>query len=258
MPIESTDIKIKLSRTAGSAGNSGSQSDPNASLGKYISTTELSGTALNNLFDNVSGDENALGTVEYRCLFIHNAHASLTWQSPKIWLSGFRATAIASTNYIVATGHVFANGHRVRVKADYLGDSLPGSLSDSTTYYVINSATDTFQVSLTSGGAAVDITTDGGNFSVRQYGNCEIAIGIDDTAASDIGASSAQAATIANETSVPSGVLFTTPLTKADGLSLGNLAAGKCRALWIRRTPLNLSARNTDGFTIASSGDTAE
>lgn len=87
MAIVSTDLKFKLSVTSGSAGNSQAQADPNASFGKYISTTEIVDATDNNLFDDVSGDENAASDVEYRCLFIHNSHATLTLQAAKAWIS---------------------------------------------------------------------------------------------------------------------------------------------------------------------------
>lgn len=181
MAITATDILFKLSTTAGSAGNSGAQADVNASLGKYISTTAITDNTLNNLFDNISGAENAASTVDYRCVFIHNAHASLTMQS--------------------AVAYVSAE---------------------------------------VSGGAS-------------------IAIAIDSTAASAIGGASAQALTIANETTAPAGPLsFSTPTTAGTGLSLGDITAGQCRAVWIRRTAANSAAKNSDGGTLAVSCDTAE
>src|SRR3989304_3681462 len=87
MAIVAGDILFKLSIKTGTAGNQSAQGDVNASLGKYISTTELSGTALNNLFDDVSGAENAASDVEYRCVFVHNSHGSLTYQGSVVWLS---------------------------------------------------------------------------------------------------------------------------------------------------------------------------
>ena len=80
MAITAGNILRKLSIKTGTAGNSLPQTDPNASLGKYISTTQISATALNNLWDDVSGAENAASDVEYRCWFVHNSHASLTLQ----------------------------------------------------------------------------------------------------------------------------------------------------------------------------------
>ena len=71
MAIVAGDIKIKLSIKSGSAGNSLAQGDINASLGKYISTTEPVSATGNNLFDNVTGGENLASGVEYRCIFVH-------------------------------------------------------------------------------------------------------------------------------------------------------------------------------------------
>lgn len=103
MAILTTDIKWRLSIKTGAAGNAGAQADPNASLGKYISTTDLNtGTPLNNLWDDVTGDENAASDVEYRCLFVYNAHATLALLNPVVWLSaevgGGAAIAIAIDN----------------------------------------------------------------------------------------------------------------------------------------------------------------
>ena len=143
MAITATDILFKLSIKTGTAGNQNAQSDVNASLGKYISTTQITDATLNNLFDDVSGDENAASDVEYRCIFVHNAHATLTWQSVVVWLSA--------------------------------------------------------EVS----------------------GGANAAIAVDDVAASAIGSSSAQADEVANESTAPTGEAFSSPTTKATGLSIG-------------------------------------
>jgi hypothetical protein len=86
MAISSSDLLYKFSTTAGSAGNSGSGT-ASGSLGKYISTTQWTGGSLHDLFDIITGDENAASTVDYRCIFIHNNHGSLTWQAPFLWIS---------------------------------------------------------------------------------------------------------------------------------------------------------------------------
>lgn len=87
MPIVANDIKIKLSIKSGSAGNSLAQADVNGSLGKYISTTELVTATLNNLFDNVTGAENAASAAEYRCVFVHNSHATLSLENAAVYIS---------------------------------------------------------------------------------------------------------------------------------------------------------------------------
>mgnify|MGYP001581747195 CR=1 FL=1 len=179
MAITATDILFKLSIKTGTAGNQNAQTDVNVSLGKYISTTQITDATLNNLFDDVSGDENAASDVEYRCIFVHNAHATLTWQSVVCWLS---AEVGAGAN---------------------------------------------------------------------------AAIAIDGVAASAIADTVAQADEVANESTAPTGETFSSPTTKATGLSIGNLSAGYCRAIWVRRTATNSAALDNDGVTIRCEGDTA-
>lgn len=86
MPIVAADILIKLSVKTGAAGNS-TAGTTDGSLGKYVSTTQVTDATLHNLFDVVTGDENAASDVEYRCIFAHNNHATLTWETVMAWLS---------------------------------------------------------------------------------------------------------------------------------------------------------------------------
>ena len=118
MPIVATDLLLQLSTTAGTAGNT-LASTPNASLGKYISTTVLVTTA-NGLFDDVSGAENAASTVDYRCVFVLNNHATLTALSTVVYLSaevaggastavGFDTTLASAKGAAVAQALTIAN-----------------------------------------------------------------------------------------------------------------------------------------------------
>lgn len=181
MAIVAADIKIKLSTKSGAAGNSLAQADVSASLGKYISTTEIVTATANNLFDNVTGGENAASTVDYRCIFVHNSHASLSLESAAIYIS-----------------------------------------------------------SQVSGGTA-------------------LAIAIDDLAASAIGSSSAQAYEASTETTDPDAGVgsFSAAASVGAALSLGTIAPGFCRAVWVRRTAANTVAVDDDGGTIVVFGDTA-
>lgn len=178
--IDSSEILWKLSIKTGAAGNSSAQSDPDESLGKYISTSAWAGGSLHDLFDVVTGVENAASDVEYRCLFIHNSNATNTYYSVVVWISAE-----------------------------------------------------------TSGGAA-------------------IAIGVDTTDASAIGASSAQALEVATEGTAPSGVSFSSPVTQGTGISLGDIPPGYCKAFWVRRTAANSAAKDDDGGTLQVAGDTSE
>lgn len=178
MAITASDILFKLSVATG-PGNTNAQGDPNASFEDFMSSTQITDATDNNLFDDISGDENAASDVEYRNFFVHNNHGSLTWQSPVVWLSSEVA------------------------------------------------------------------------------GGANAAIAIDGTAASAANSASAQAETVADESTAPSGESFSSPTTKGTGLALGNLVAGNVRAIWVRRTATNSAAQNADGVTIRVEGDTA-
>jgi hypothetical protein len=69
------------------------------------------------------------------------------------------ASGLAGDDTITAHAHPFANGDTV-VFLDTLG-SLPGGITEGTIYWVRDAATDTFKVSATDGGAAVDLLTNG-------------------------------------------------------------------------------------------------
>ena len=80
MAIVASDLKIRLS-------GGSSNSDVNASLGGAKSSTEVTDNSDNNLFDDVSGTESNAGDTEYRCLYVHNGHGSLTAQNTRIYIS---------------------------------------------------------------------------------------------------------------------------------------------------------------------------
>lgn len=176
--ITAAEILLKYSVKTGAAGNS-TVGTANGSLGKYISTTAWAGGVLNDLYDDISGAENAASTVDYRCIFVHNSNAANTLENAVVYLSAEVA-----------------------------------------------------------GGASVAIATD-------------------NIAASAIGATAAQAAEVATETTAPTGVsAFSSPTTAGTGLALGNIPSGQTKAFWIRRTAANSAALSADGVTIAVTGDT--
>lgn len=97
MPIISTDVIYRLSGGA-------SNSDPTASLGGAKSST-ASGS---NIFDDVSSAEASAGDTEYRCVYVHNNHGTLTYLAPKIWIQS--NTPSASTTVDIALGTSATNG----------------------------------------------------------------------------------------------------------------------------------------------------
>jgi hypothetical protein len=100
--ITGAEILLKRSITTGAAGNAAAQPDPNASLGKYVSTTDTPASGANTIFDDISGAENAASTSDYRCLFAHNTNASNILVGAKVWISaevaGGASVSIASDN----------------------------------------------------------------------------------------------------------------------------------------------------------------
>lgn len=75
-------------------------------------------------------------------------------------------TATAATDVINLTSHRYVNGDKVEFP------TLTGGagLTAGTDYYVVSAATNTFKVSATRGGAAIDITTDATAGTVREVG----------------------------------------------------------------------------------------
>ena len=161
MAIVSTDIQYRLS---GGASNAVTAS----SLGGVKSSV-----AASNYFDDVSSAEAGTGDTEYRCIYIHNAHATLALLRAKVFIQ---------TN-------------------------TPSSDTD---------------VAIGLGSSAINGTEQ----------------------------------TVADESTAPTGVSFSAPTTYAGGLSIGDLAAGAHKAVWVRRTVNAGAAAYADSFTLRVQGDT--
>ncbi len=85
MPIVDADITFRLSGGA-------SNTNVNLSIGGVMSSTAWAGGVLHDLFEVISGDENAASTVDYRCVYVRNGHATLQWgPNIKAWLSAVTA-----------------------------------------------------------------------------------------------------------------------------------------------------------------------
>ncbi len=72
-------------------------------------------------------------------------------------------SAGVTADAIQSSAHGLANGDRVMV-FNVFAETLPAGLTEGTIYYVVGATTNTFQVSTTSGGSAVDITGQGEMF----------------------------------------------------------------------------------------------
>ena len=129
MPIVSGDIVYRLS---GGAANS----DPNASLGGVKSSV----AAGSNLFDAVTSAEASAGDIEYRCFYIHNAHATLTMLTPKIFIPtntsspdttldiGVGTSAVNATEQTVANENTAPSGVTFSAPTDYASGVALGDI----------------------------------------------------------------------------------------------------------------------------------
>jgi len=74
--------------------------------------------------------------------------------------SYFTFSALASTDVFTAPGHDLVLNDIV-VVLDLSGSALPTGVTQGTSYYIINVSGDTFQLSTSQGGSAVNITVNG-------------------------------------------------------------------------------------------------
>ena len=94
--IETGDIKIYLSGGA-------SNTDPNASLGGVISTTELVDNTLHNLFAKVSASEAETGSTKYRGVYLKNENGhTLTLQDAVAYIESQTTSGDTSIEIAVA------------------------------------------------------------------------------------------------------------------------------------------------------------
>ena len=125
MPIASSDIKFRLS---GGAANS----DVNASLGGAKSSTEITTNIIDNLFDSVSGTESAAGDIEYRCIYFHNGHGSLTAQNSKVYLTS--NTTSANDTLDLAAGSAAINATEQTVADETTAPTGVSWVTNATSY----------------------------------------------------------------------------------------------------------------------------
>ncbi len=77
-------------------------------------------------------------------------------------VKGFGAvdSAGVTSNTVTSAAHGLVNTDRV-ILYNVFAESLPGGMTEGAAYFVVGVTTDTFQIALTSGGSAVDITSIG-------------------------------------------------------------------------------------------------
>lgn len=126
MAVVDADILVKLSINTG-PGNSTAQGNVNDSIGGFMSSTQLTDNTLHNLFDAVTGDENAALDDEYRCVFIHNSNATSTLgPNTKLWISVDTAAGAADIALALdGTGVVAYNSASAQAERITNEDTIP-------------------------------------------------------------------------------------------------------------------------------------
>jgi hypothetical protein len=129
MAILTTDIIYRLS---GGAANT----DPLLSLGGAKSTTAAS----TNIYDDVTSAEATAGDIEYRCVYIHNAHATLTYLGSKVWIQtntpsadttvaiGLGTSGLNATEQTVANENTAPTSVTFSSPVDFAGGLLMGDI----------------------------------------------------------------------------------------------------------------------------------
>lgn len=98
------------------------------------------------------------------------------------------------------------------------------------------------------------LTLEAAKFGITSQtaGGGTIDFGLDPTAVSAKGSASAQAVTVANESTAPAGVTFA-----STEVTIGDLAPGQVKGIWLRRTvSAGAAATNPDGVILYTTGDT--
>jgi len=133
--IVASDIVFRYSTTAGAAGNT-TAGAANTSLGKYISTTAWAGGSANDLFDDISGAENAASTVDYRCIFVYNSNGANAYQNAVVYLSaevaGGASIAVA-VDSTAASALGSASAQALQVASETTAPAGPLTFSSPTT-----------------------------------------------------------------------------------------------------------------------------
>ncbi len=219
MPITATDLEYYKS--------SGANSD-----GGTITATAITDATLENLFDNVSPDEATAGATEFRKWFVKNNHGSLSWQSVVFW----RSADTTSAQDEISLGLGTAN--------DADGSNELSALSVNSVIAVVSDGADTRQVTLVgedaAGARATETLTLNGItevVGVQIFSKLYLAYVSSTDAARAItvrqGAGGTSRGTIGiNKYST---ILYLNPTAKADGIEVGNIAAGGAQGLWLKR-----------------------
>lgn len=133
--IIASEIVWRFTTTAGAAGDA-TAGTAAGSLGKYASTTAWAGGVPNDLFDDISGAENAAATTDYRGLAVLNNNAANVMENTVIYISaetaGGASIAVATDN-IASSAKASASAQMAQIANETTAPSGTSAFSSPTT-----------------------------------------------------------------------------------------------------------------------------
>lgn len=245
MPITASDILTKNSKSTASADG---EASPDG-LGGYMSSAEITDDTVENLFDNVTSAESEAGDTEYRAMFKHNNHGSLTYEAVRAWMED-------NLPMCALTVQLEADGSETTVTVDDNSD-----FPDSGAFFVGDE-----EITYTARGGG-DTTFTGCTRGSNSTSKVEHVVGTKcehNKISFDIEApgtpNTDPIQTIASESVAPTGLAgWSQARTYADGKVIGDMAPGEKYGIWLKRqVPVGCQAKSGIYVKIRVKGDTAE
>lgn len=244
MPIVSTDIKKYESKSTAAADGEASGDG----LGGYRSSDEIVTDTDENLFDNVTAAESENGDTEYRAFFIKNTHATLTFTNAKVYISPTGTLPFTHLDTQLESG-----GSETTVTVDAAAD-FPASgaffIEDEEITYTGKTSTSFTGCTRGANGTSKELHAVDTKIEHNQ-----IRMAVEEPSNKTTGS----VQTIADESTAPTGLSFTSNYTFATGISIGSLAPGEFYGVWWRRKiPAGCKAKTGISYTLAVKGETEE
>lgn len=133
--ITAAEIVFRYTTVSGAAGDS-TAGTAAGSLGKYASITAWAGGAANDLFDDVTGAENAASTVDYRGIAVLNNNLANALQNAVVYISaetaGGASIALATDN-IAASAKASAAAQMAQIANETTAPTGVSAFSSPTT-----------------------------------------------------------------------------------------------------------------------------
>jgi hypothetical protein len=121
-----------LYKYTGASSHDSAQADPDASLGNYRASSNITSGSDNNLFDDVSGAEASAGDVEYRAMAFVNTNGSLALTSCKVWISVDTGNGEDDISFDVEAPSDETNGYIQTIADESTAPTGLGGWSDAT------------------------------------------------------------------------------------------------------------------------------